>query len=466
VLEPPTVVEAGDHFELAAGERRLRAARMAGLKTIPVSIRHDGDRTQVTAAENDHREGLDHVAIGRQYKAIAEEFNLTTRTAVAEHSDVTRAWVSSHLRLLDLPEGVQRYIAEGTVPFEAEPPLRAISEVSPRVAECVCEMAKRRKVKPSRFVASFGDLLAEAPEARFEHRPTMIPVVHVPVRRAVADPEGRRKIVARLADVYPHQTIDDAARLSFSGEEIDAARAAQCLIEYKSGTEAWVRTLRFITDAELAADLVDRAVGRIETEVADHRRRIEEAERRAKAQRQGTDPDAGADRQAEERKAKAAERKKLKADAEASNEEIGLRLIKARGGRARKQRSMVRFRVVAGLFLDAYPELAGRGLRLVLPQLREVESKRLKSGESRQKITYAGREQATEFLAARLAEADSPEEGLELLTEAVVAASLADEDAVPQADRIGYRTRVGQATTEALAADVKAATPRKRGEQK
>jgi ParB/RepB/Spo0J family partition protein len=459
IIEPLVVVPVGDHFDLVAGERRLRAARKAGLKKAPVTTRRDGNRAVEAAAENDHREDLDVVATGRSWKAVAQEHNLTTNAAIAERVNRSAKVVGDHLRLLKLPDGVQRYFADGVVPITAEKPLREISKVSPRVAECVCEVARRERLEPSRFVATVPDLLLEAAGARFDDPPTMVPVVGVSIAKAIADRKVRENIRGRLEALFPDETVTVDAAVSFSDEEVDAARAAGCLLERERGQE-WMTPIRFVTDAEFAADLVDRVVSRMEVEVPEARRLRVEREQREKACRRGVDPDAGAEKQSEERKEQAAERKARQVAALAWNEEVGRRLLKGRGGRARKQRGKVRSQVVADLLLAAYPDMAARGLRLALPQLREVETKRLKSGEPRTKITYAEPDQARNYLATRIAEAGSPEERLELITEALVAATLADEEVLPQSQRIGRDLEVGQSTQKALAADLKAATPR------
>lgn len=452
VLEPLIVKPDGEGFGIVAGERRWRAAKAAGCPKVPVTTSGADDPSAATAAENDHREEPDAVARARGWAAVREEHDLRTIAELADYVGFGPKEVGAHLRLLELPEGVRDHIAAGIVPMSAEPLLREVAKVSPRVAECVCELARRQKVEPGRFAASFGDLLRAVPGSRFQDPPEIVPTFHVALRDAVADRAERRRLVAEVAALYPDRQVDDTWGFAFSVEEIDAARAAGCLVEYTPRRRhGWGRT-EFITDAALAADLTDRAIARIKGE----RERLE----KEVAGRKGANT--GADRMSEARKAQAAERRRRKADAQASNEEVGIRLLKARGGKAQKQRAMVRLRVLTALLVEAYPEMPARGLRLVLPQLRQVESKPAKSGKPREKVVYAGREEANEYLLARVAEAKTPEEGIEFLTEALVA----DEHAVPQADRLGHRVRIGPATEKALAADIRAATPPSRRAKK
>ena len=175
VVQPLTVRPIdGGKFAVIAGHRRLRAAEMAGIEKVPVHVREGGDALTAALVENHHREDLDPIDTARGLQALAEELNLTTHKRIAEELEVSDSWVSQHLRLLKLPEAVQVYIAEGHVPAEAERDLRGIAEVSPRIAECICELAKRRKVKSREFVVNFGELFEAVAQARFEDKPTMI----------------------------------------------------------------------------------------------------------------------------------------------------------------------------------------------------------------------------------------------------------------------------------------------------
>lgn len=311
VVSPP---DEDGFFDLLAGDRRLEAATIAGEKKVPIRV--NGGGSEATDAENYHREDLDPVAQARSWKSMAEEHDLRTHKAIAEKAKVRRVGiVSAHFRLLDLPEGVQRHFEERTVSLDAEPPLRELSKASPRAAECVCELAKRAKLKPSHFVSHFGDLLASLSTSKFDDPPVMVTVPRTTLASAVTDPEARQELTDRLLALYPGDHSAARGSFAFSEDEIDQARAAHCLIEYEPKKRSMGRVVRFITDRELAADLAGRAVSRIEKEVAESREREEKRAREEKARRQGVDPDAGDDQQTRERKAKLAERKKRKADA-------------------------------------------------------------------------------------------------------------------------------------------------------
>ncbi|MFN8215714.1 MAG: ParB/RepB/Spo0J family partition protein [Solirubrobacterales bacterium] len=446
----------GGRFDLVFGHRRLEAAKRAGLAKVPVTPSTGNPRVEAFY-ENNQRSDLNPIERALDVRAFAEELGLPTHKAIAEAAGKDAGWVGEHLRLLKLPEGVQRFVAEGVVPVEGEKCLREVAKVSPRVAECVCELAKRRKLRPSRFVASFGDLLAEAPDSRFDDKPTMIPVSGATLGEIVTDAEKRDALLERYRAVQPHLGDGDPV-VRFDEQAIDAARAAGCLVEHRTDNGEWLSYVRVITDAALAADLCERLVASVEARAAEREQR--EAEQRAR--RSGVRPDASPEEQAQARKDQRKEAEQRKANARRFNEELGRKLIERRGGESRKQHSLTRFRVFAKQLIADNPELAARGLRLVLPQLREVEVKTPKSGEPRQKVTYADAEQATEYLIRHVESAGSVNEGLELLADAFLAAILADEEALPQSKRTRYQATPEAWVQKQLGAEVKVVRPRRR----
>ena len=115
VLQPVLVRETQPgHYELVAGERRFRAARRAGLRTLPAVVRDVDDVGSLARAvvENIHREDLHPLEEAAAYRQLIEDFGLT-------HDDLgrrlgrSRAAISNTLRLLQLPPKVQKLVAEG-----------------------------------------------------------------------------------------------------------------------------------------------------------------------------------------------------------------------------------------------------------------------------------------------------------------------------------------------------------------
>jgi len=120
LLQPVLVREVegeSESYELIAGERRWRAARRAGLQTIPVLVQPDtGDVTSLEQAlvENLHREDLNALEEAAAYQQLIDEFGLT-HEQVATRMGKGRATVTNTLRLLQLPAGAQRALAERTI---------------------------------------------------------------------------------------------------------------------------------------------------------------------------------------------------------------------------------------------------------------------------------------------------------------------------------------------------------------
>ncbi len=120
VLQPVLVRHVGeegvDEFELIAGERRWRAARRAGLQTIPVLIQVTDEVHSLEQAlvENLHRQDLNVLEEAAAYQQLIEEFGCT-HDEVATRVGKSRTAVTNTLRLLQLPSAVQRLLAEGQI---------------------------------------------------------------------------------------------------------------------------------------------------------------------------------------------------------------------------------------------------------------------------------------------------------------------------------------------------------------
>jgi ParB family chromosome partitioning protein len=114
VLQPVLVRPVGDEFELVAGERRWRAAKRAGLQTIPALVRDTTDDASLEQAlvENLHREDLNPLDEAAAYQQLLEDFGLT-HEELAARMGKSRASISNTLRLFQLPAGIQRLVADG-----------------------------------------------------------------------------------------------------------------------------------------------------------------------------------------------------------------------------------------------------------------------------------------------------------------------------------------------------------------
>jgi ParB family chromosome partitioning protein len=131
VIQPVTLRKIGpSKFQLIAGERRLRAAKMAGLKDIPAYIRtaNDQEALEIALIENIQREDLNAMEIAINYQRLIDECRLT-HDSLGERLGKNRSTVTNYLRLLKLPPQVQEGLKEGKLSMGHARALIAITEV-------------------------------------------------------------------------------------------------------------------------------------------------------------------------------------------------------------------------------------------------------------------------------------------------------------------------------------------------
>lgn len=117
ILQPLVVSPESDGtYTLIAGERRLEAARLAGLRTVPVIVRQTGDRQRLELAliENIQRSDLNPLEQAEAYRQLHEEFGLS-HEEIAQRVGKSRVAVTNTLRLLALAEPVKQALLEGTI---------------------------------------------------------------------------------------------------------------------------------------------------------------------------------------------------------------------------------------------------------------------------------------------------------------------------------------------------------------
>jgi ParB family chromosome partitioning protein len=115
VVQPILVSRSGERYQLIAGERRFRAAKKAGLDTIPAVIKHGATRSEVlelAIIENVQREDLNPIEEAIAYKQLHDEFQMT-QDEIARRVGKERSTVANSLRLLKLPDSVKQLVAGG-----------------------------------------------------------------------------------------------------------------------------------------------------------------------------------------------------------------------------------------------------------------------------------------------------------------------------------------------------------------
>ena len=116
VIQPIIVHRIGTNFGLIAGERRWRAARLAGLKSIPALVREASKRELIEQAliENIQREDLNPLEAAEAFKRLQDEFKLTQED-LARRVGKERSTITNFLRILGLPKEIKQHLANGSI---------------------------------------------------------------------------------------------------------------------------------------------------------------------------------------------------------------------------------------------------------------------------------------------------------------------------------------------------------------
>ena len=201
-------------YELVAGERRWRAAREAGLATLPAIVRDADDRDALLLAlvENVARENLSPVEEARAYAALIDEFELSLGT-VAERVGRSKPSVSNRLRLLDLPEEVLWMLARGEL---TEGHARAVLAVQDDDARL---RLARRVVRDGMTVRATE---RAAQEGGARRRPRATPVDPALAERARAAAERLTGLPSRVAAGKLELHFGDETRLEELVETLES----------------------------------------------------------------------------------------------------------------------------------------------------------------------------------------------------------------------------------------------------
>ncbi|MBR1737343.1 MAG: ParB/RepB/Spo0J family partition protein, partial [Firmicutes bacterium] len=116
IVNPIVAKKNGEFYKIITGERRWRAARIAGIKTVPVIIKEysELETIEVALIENVQREDLNLIEEAMTYKKLAEEFNLS-QEEISKKIGKSRTVVTNAMRLLKLDQRVQNFLSEGKI---------------------------------------------------------------------------------------------------------------------------------------------------------------------------------------------------------------------------------------------------------------------------------------------------------------------------------------------------------------
>jgi ParB family chromosome partitioning protein len=118
VIQPLLVRRKGDYFELIAGERRLRAANLLGIKELPIIVKdvQDQDSLELALIENVQRQDLNSIEQAHAYRYLIDKFQVT-QEKISEVLGKARVSITNILRLLNLPQEIQEEIKKGRISF-------------------------------------------------------------------------------------------------------------------------------------------------------------------------------------------------------------------------------------------------------------------------------------------------------------------------------------------------------------
>lgn len=141
ILQPIVVVRDGKKYKIVAGERRWRAAKIAGLKELPAIVRtiNAQKRLEISIVENAQRADLNAIELATAYAKLKSQFNLTVKEIAAKVGKGETA-IENTIRLLNLPEGAKRAMIEHNLSEGVMKPLIAaspemIEKILPRIIE-------------------------------------------------------------------------------------------------------------------------------------------------------------------------------------------------------------------------------------------------------------------------------------------------------------------------------------------
>jgi ParB family chromosome partitioning protein len=233
VLQPVVLRSLPDGYELIAGERRWRAARAAGLESIPAVIREgvtDGMMLELALVENLQRADLDPLEKAKGFRQLLEQG--LTQEQVAQRVGLQRSTVANFLRLLELPESVQKVITEGLLSMGHARALLGIADR--RRQEELCALAVRRGLSVRDIEVRVRELQGRSSSSRTTLVPASPPWVrdmearlrtHLGTRVRVRNGEGfqgqiqieyhgREDLDRLLFLLVPRKTVDGRADLT------------------------------------------------------------------------------------------------------------------------------------------------------------------------------------------------------------------------------------------------------------
>jgi ParB family chromosome partitioning protein len=471
VLQPVLCAEGEDGLELVAGYRRALAAKLAKVTEIPIYIRDADSSEEDALAENLFRVDTTALSQARALRKLQERKGLSQK-ALMKRFGFTRSFVAERFRLLRLPESVQDAFEDGQLGLKAVPALEKIAKASEAAAARIAGIAAKDpdaeralKSSPERLSERLvRELAAErgtvkCGDGRLRPRPPaegeLVAIGLGGYHRGVdldelAISEDRRQELARrleaVAEDHRVRARGDELEVGFEEADVDALRALGVLLEYKGDG---YHTTRYCFDSAAVLDRIELILD--DAESAQAKRQEEELrEAREEAGKRGEgipeDADPAQLLAAKEKEKKAKERAKAKNAKERArirNLGLGVALIRRRARKRSEKRRREMVRALAIAVVSAEENLAALGPRLVYEHWQEVKSKKLKNGNTSEKITYLDPREASKRLREDIEAQKTLDDILDVIGDALVAATYASEEELPVSRRVaGFYRRL------------------------
>lgn len=204
VLQPVIVRKKDDKYELVSGERRLRAAKQAGLSEIPAIAKDVDDTKMLTLAlvENLQRSDLNPIEKAHGFKNLIDQFNITQEEA-AKRVSMDRSYIANLMRLLNLPEVIQQDVSRGTISMGHARAILSLPDQSQQIA--LCEKIKKEGLSV-RSVERIVSRKQEAPKPTPPKPPHILDLesrirMRVGGKVDVRERSGKGQIVIHFSDL-------------------------------------------------------------------------------------------------------------------------------------------------------------------------------------------------------------------------------------------------------------------------
>lgn len=211
ILQPLLVTKERSGYMLIAGERRLRAARLAGMSTAPVRVMppmDDAKLLRLALIENLQREDLNPIETAQAYKALMERYSMS-QSDLSEQLGKSRSAIANSLRLLNLPDAIRGYVSGGKL---TEGHARALLTISdPEIQETLAQRAMIDMLS----VRHLEDVTRKTKKRRLipKHRDVDIMAAETTLKRTLQAPVKIKPGLKRGKIEIEYKGIDDLNRL-------------------------------------------------------------------------------------------------------------------------------------------------------------------------------------------------------------------------------------------------------------